>query len=68
MPASVFFFPRFYIVITLLFIWQDLDDVCYENKWILPTYHVSLLDGKIKFNANGEQYIFQFFINVLNYG
>lgn len=24
---------------------QDLDDVCYENKWILPTYHVSLLDG-----------------------
>jgi len=56
------------MVITLLFIWQDLDDVCYENKWILPTYHVSLLDGKIKFNANGEQYIFQFFINVLNYG
>ncbi|KAJ6917720.1 hypothetical protein NC652_019908 [Populus alba x Populus x berolinensis] len=24
---------------------EDLDDVCYENKWILPTYHVSLLDG-----------------------
>ncbi|XP_011026403.1 PREDICTED: uncharacterized protein LOC105127021 isoform X2 [Populus euphratica] len=24
---------------------QDLDDVCYENKWILPTYHVSVLDG-----------------------
>ncbi|CBI36653.3 uncharacterized protein LOC104879453 isoform X2 [Vitis vinifera] len=25
---------------------QELDGICYENNWILPTYRVSLLDGK----------------------
>ncbi|RVW28594.1 hypothetical protein CK203_094812 [Vitis vinifera] len=29
-----------------LFIEQELDGICYENNWILPTYRVSLLDGK----------------------
>ncbi|XP_021817926.1 uncharacterized protein LOC110760053 isoform X3 [Prunus avium] len=24
---------------------QDLDDVCYENNWVLPTYRVSPSDG-----------------------
>lgn len=30
-----------------LFIEQELDGICYENNWILPTYRVSLLDGKM---------------------
>ncbi|CAK9161131.1 unnamed protein product [Ilex paraguariensis] len=24
---------------------QELDDICYENNWSLPTYHVSPSDG-----------------------
>ncbi|XP_062173180.1 uncharacterized protein LOC133878610 isoform X2 [Alnus glutinosa] len=27
---------------------QELDSVCYENNWILPTYHVSTSDGGFK--------------------
>ncbi|KAF3573162.1 hypothetical protein F2Q69_00063763 [Brassica cretica] len=28
--------------------WQKLDDICLENNWVLPSYHVSLSDGGFK--------------------
>ncbi|KAF9679147.1 hypothetical protein SADUNF_Sadunf07G0109700 [Salix dunnii] len=27
---------------------SDLDDVCHENRWIPPTHHVSILDGRFQ--------------------
>ncbi|KAI4324301.1 hypothetical protein L6164_023853 [Bauhinia variegata] len=31
--------------------YQELDAVCHENNWILPTYRVSLSDGKFQANV-----------------
>lgn len=28
------------------FILQDLDGICHENNWVLPTYHISQPNGK----------------------
>ncbi|XAR48725.1 hypothetical protein NMG60_11031634 [Bertholletia excelsa] len=32
-------------VLTLRNSCQELDDICYENNWILPTYHIAAADG-----------------------
>jgi hypothetical protein len=34
-------------LITPCILWQELDSVCNENNWILPTYCVFSSDGKI---------------------
>ncbi|KAJ0094023.1 hypothetical protein Patl1_26335 [Pistacia atlantica] len=35
----------FFMLILFLFVEQELDDISYENNWILPTYHISSSDG-----------------------
>ncbi|CAL0324048.1 unnamed protein product [Lupinus luteus] len=39
---------------------QELDGVCHENNWILPTYHVSHSDGKFQANVTIKGPDFEF--------
>ncbi|KAJ6366501.1 hypothetical protein OIU77_002985 [Salix suchowensis] len=34
---------------------RGLDDVCYENRWILPTYRVSILDSRFQADETVER-------------
>ena len=36
-----------YSLITTCLLWQELDRVCNESNWVLPTYRVFTSDGKI---------------------